>query len=71
MKNNQIKIGALLSYVQIFISIAVGLVYTPVLIKYLGQNEYGLYNTVASVITLIELLKLGINHSYIRYYQGV
>ena len=68
MKNNQIRIGAVLSYAQIFISIAVGLVYTPVLIKYLGQNEYGLYNTVASVITLIELLKLGFNHSYIRYY---
>ena len=69
MENKQIKFGAILSYVQIFVAIAVNLLYTPVLVKYLGQSEYGLYNTITSIITLIELLKLGFNHSYIRYYS--
>ena len=69
MESKQIKFGAILSYIQIFVAIAVSLVYTPILVRELGQNEYGLYNTVTSVVTLIELLKLGFNHSYIRYYS--
>lgn len=64
----QIKFGAILSYLQMFLSIIVGLAYTPVMIRLLGQSEYGLYNTVSSTISMLSILSLGFNGSYIRYY---
>ena len=69
MKINQLKIGSLLSYAQMLVSILIGLVYTPVMIRLLGQSEYGLYNTVASTISLLSILSLGFNSSYIRFYS--
>ncbi len=69
MSSNQLKLGSLLSYVQMLLSIVIGLVYTPVMIRLLGQSEYGLYNTVASTIAMLSVLNLGFNSSYIRYYS--
>lgn len=69
MSNNQIKIGSLLSYFQIVIGVIIQLVYTPIMIRFLGQSEYGLYNTVASTISMLSILSLGFNSGYIRYYS--
>ncbi len=65
---NQLKMGSILSYAQMALSIIVQLAYTPVMIRLLGQSEYGLYNTVASTISMLSILSLGFNSSYIRYY---
>ncbi len=66
---NQIKWGSILSYVQMGLNIIIGLIYTPLMIRLLGQSEYGLYNTVASTISSLSILSLGFNSSYIRYYS--
>lgn len=68
-KINQLKAGAIISYLQMAIQILIGLIYTPVMIRLLGQSEYGLYNTVASTISMLSVLRLGFNNSYIRYYS--
>ncbi len=65
---DQLKSGTLLSYLQMALSVIIGIVYTPVMIRLLGQNEYGLYNTVASTISMLSVLSLGFNSGYIRYY---
>ena len=65
---DQLKLGTLLSYLQMVLSVIIGIVYTPVMIRLLGQNEYGLYNTVASTISMLSVLSLGFNSGYIRYY---
>ncbi len=65
---NQLKMGTILSYLQIGLGVIIGLLYTPMMIKLLGQSEYGLYNTVASTISMLSILNLGFNSSYIRYY---
>ena len=44
---NQIKAGAALNYVIIGINALVGLLYTPYMLRMLGQNEYGLFSLVA------------------------
>lgn len=67
-KVDQIKIGAVLSYLQVGLSIVVQLLYTPIMLRLLGQNEYGLYSTVSSIIAMLSVLSLGFNSSYIRYY---
>lgn len=66
---NQLKIGVFLSYMQMALSIIINLIYTPLMIRTLGQSEYGLYNTVSSTISMLSLLSLGFGSGYIRYYS--
>lgn len=68
-ETNQLKWGALLSYIQMALGVIVGLAYTPIMIRLLGKSEYGLYNTVSSTIAMLSILSLGFNSSYIRYYS--
>lgn len=65
---DQLKIGSLLSYAQMALGIIIGIVYTPIMIRLLGQSEYGLYQTVSSTISMLGILNLGFNGSYIRYF---
>lgn len=65
----QMKAGAFLSYAQIALSAIMGLVYTPIMLRLMGQNEYGLYGTVNSTVELLSLLDLGFTSSYIRFYS--
>ena len=66
---NQLKAGAILSYIQMAASIIIGLIYTPIMLKLLGKNEYGLYNTVSSTISMLSVLSLGFSSGYIRFYS--
>ena len=64
---NQLKAGAALNYVVIFLNIAVGLLYTPYMLRMMGQSEYGLYSLVASVISYLTVLDLGLGNAVVRY----
>lgn len=68
MSTKQLKTGVILSYILIILNIIIGLVYTPVMIKLLGQNEYGLYTLVGSVVSYLSLFSLGFTGSYLRFY---
>lgn len=63
----QRKLGAILSYVSIFASTLVQLLYTPFLIKMLGQSEYGLYSLIASIIGYLTVLDLGFGNAIVVY----
>lgn len=67
-KLNQLKWGSVLSYAQMALSIVIGVIYTPLMIRLLGKSEYGLYQTVSSTISLLSVLHLGFNSSYVRYF---
>lgn len=69
MQRNQISGGAILSYIQMALSIVIGLAYTPIMIRLLGQGEYGLYSTVSSVTSILSVLNLGFGSAYQRYYS--
>ena len=64
---NQLKIGAVLSYISIFLTNIIALLYTPYLLRMLGQSEYGLYSLVASVIAYLTVLDLGFGNAIVRY----
>lgn len=64
---NQLKAGAILNYVIIGINALVGLLYTPYMLRCLGQNEYGLYSLVASIISYLTLLDFGFGPAVVRY----
>lgn len=67
MPTNQLKAGAILNYVVIILNTLVGLLYTPFMLRMMGQNEYGLYSLVASVISYLTILDLGLGNAVIRY----
>ena len=67
MKINQLKIGAFLSYVVLGLSNLVGLLYTPYMLRMMGQSEYGLYSLVASVVAYLTVLDLGFGNAIVRY----
>lgn len=67
MSVNQLKAGAALSYVIIGLNSVVGLVYTPFMLRRLGQSEYGLYALAASVIAYLTVLDLGFGNAVVRY----
>ena len=66
-KINERKSGALLSYLSIIISTLVQLLYTPLLIRMLGQSEYGLYSLVSSIIGYLTVLDLGFGNAIVVY----
>ena len=61
------KIGAILSYVSIIITTLIQLLYTPLLIRMLGQSEYGLYSLVSSIIGYLTVLDLGFGNAFVVY----
>ena len=64
---NQRRWGAVLSYVNIVASLLVGLVYTPIMLRLLGQSEYGLYSLIGSVVGYLSILDLGLGNTIVRY----
>ncbi|MFI1743935.1 lipopolysaccharide biosynthesis protein [Thalassobellus sediminis] len=64
---NQLKGGAALSYVSIFLTNIVGLLLTPFIIRSLGSAEYGLYTMIGALIGYITILDFGLNKTVIRF----
>lgn len=64
---NQLKMGALLSYINIIINVIIGLLYTPVMIRLLGQAEYGLYSLIGALIGYLSILDMGLGNTIVRY----
>ena len=67
MKRDEIKAGALLSYLNLLIGNLIPFIYTPIMLRMLGQAEYGIYGIAQSVMGYIGLLNFGIGGSIIRY----
>ncbi len=64
---NQRKIGTILSYVYILVSNSISIVYTPYMLRMMGQSEYGLYGTANSFISYLTVLSFGIGGAYIKF----
>lgn len=67
MPINQLKVGAILNYVILALNAILGLVYTPFMLRMLGQSEYGIYSLAASIIAYLSILDLGFGNAVIRY----
>lgn len=69
MKVDQIKAGALLSYLSMGLSTVISLVYTPIMLERLGSSEFGVYQAVLPIISYLNLLSFGLGSAYVRYYS--
>ena len=65
---DQKKSGIILSYISLWINILTGILYTPIMLRMLGQHEYGIYELVNSIVAYLNLLNLGLTSSYIKFY---
>ena len=63
----QRKQGAILTYVNIFISTVVMIFYTPFVIKMLGQSEFGLYSLALSIMGYIAIFDFGLGNAIIVF----
>lgn len=64
---SQLKKGAILSYITIFLTNIVGLLLTPFIIKSLGNAEYGLYTLIGAFVGYISILDFGLNTTIVRF----
>ncbi len=66
MKNKQFTLGAAISYFSIAFNILTGLLYTPWMIKTIGEDQYALYTLAISIVNLL-LLDFGIGGSVTKF----
>lgn len=66
-KVNQLKSGAILSYISLGLSSFISIIYTPIMLRLLGQSQYGLFNLSNSVIGYLGILDFGFGNAVIRY----
>ena len=66
IKNKQIVFGAILSYGAIVFNILSGLLYTPWMIRTIGDDQYALYTLALSIVNLF-LLDFGIGSAVAKF----
>ena len=65
---NQRKAGILLAYVCTATHIIANLLYIPILLNRIGQDEYGLYQLVGSLISYLSMMESLLSTGVLRYY---
>ena len=68
-KTSERQAAVFLSYANIIIKNLIVFLYTPFLLKLLGQSEYGIYQMTNSVIMSLSVLSMGFSGSYVRFYM--
>ena len=66
-QRSQLRAGVMLSYLNLLISTMIPFFYTPIVLRLLGQAEYGLYSLAYSVIGYLSLLSFGFGNTITRY----
>lgn len=65
---SQRKAGVALGYANIAVKNVVNLLYTPMLLAFIGQGEYGVYQTAYQFVCSLQLLSFGFSAAYVRFY---
>lgn len=68
---SQRRAGVILGYANIAVKNLVNLVYTPMLLSFVGQADYGVYQTSNSFIFSLTLLTFGFSEAYVRFYTRI
>lgn len=64
---NEIKKAAIYSYLAMLASIITTILYTPILVKYLGTEEFGVYSLVGSFAAYLSILDLGLGNAVVKF----
>ena len=66
---NQRRTGVILGYANIIAKNLVNLVYTPMLLSFVGKADYGVFQTSYSFVFSLSLLSFGFSQAYVRFYM--
>lgn len=66
--SKQRRVGLALSYAQTAASAVISVLYIPILLRGIGQSEYGLYQLLGSVIAYFSTMYSSLNASVMKYY---
>lgn len=67
MVKNEVKWGAVLSYLLVIINSLYGFLIVPYILSSLGDAEYGVYKTISSLSSALMVLDLGLGGTAMRY----
>lgn len=67
MQKNELKQGVILSYINLGLGTIIPFIYTPIMLRILGQAEYGLFSLASSAVSYLSLLSFGFGSTIIRY----
>lgn len=70
MMNNStsnIKKGTIITYITQILGIGISFIYVPIMLRILGQVEYGLYALVQSLVSYLQMSEMGIGVTATRY----
>ena len=67
---SQRKIGAILGYLNIILRTAVNFIYIPLLLYYIGKEEFGLYQLIGSLIACFIVMDFGLSDMVVRFFSG-
>ncbi len=68
-KNEKANLGAgvVMSYVLLIVDTLISLIYTPILLKNLGDSQFGLYQLMGSMVSYLAIMDLGLGSTMTRY----
>lgn len=67
MAKNEVKWGALLSYLLIIVNALYGFIVTPYILASIGEGDFGVYKTITSLSAALMVLDLGLGGTVMRY----
>jgi len=62
-----IRVGIIISYVTMAVSVVISIFYSRYLLNKLGDNQYGLNSFVLSITSWLSLLTFGLSSTYVRF----
>ena len=66
-QTNQFRLGVVLNYIKLGLSSLIPIFYTPIMLRILGQSEYGLYKLSSSLTSYLSLVSLGMGATLSRF----
>lgn len=66
---NERSKGALIAYLYMAVQVVVNLIYVPLLLQFIGINEFGLYQLVGSVMAYLLIMNTTVAAAVQRYYN--
>lgn len=64
---NEIKIGAVLNYVRLFVKLGIGFFLSPFILESLGRAEFGIYSIAGTIIGWLALCDFGLTASTTKF----
>lgn len=65
---NQRKAGAVLSYAGLIVNAIISFIYVPLLLRFLTEGQYGVYELIGSIIAYLSVMDMGLSTTLSRFY---